>query len=114
MLPTRRELLPIVTGLGLVLLHALRFWDVEHAVDDAWISFRVARNLIEHGVLTHAPERAPVEGATNLTWTLLSTSWIAALPGVDPIRPARLVGLACHLLAVAIGIRTVGHAVQGR
>jgi len=111
MLLDRRNLLPLLIGLGLVLLHALRFLDIEHAVDDAWISFRVARNLLDHGVLTFAPSRAPVEGATNLTWTLLSTSWIAALPGVDPIVPARLAGLACHLLAVAVGIRTAGHAV---
>lgn len=111
MLPDRRDLLPLLIGLGLVLLHALRFLDIEYAVDDAWISFRVARNLLDHGVLTFAPSRAPVEGATNLTWTLLSASWIAALPGVDPIVPARLAGLACHMLAVAVGIRTAGHAV---
>jgi len=112
MLPRRRDALPLLVGLGLVLLHALRFVDVEHAVDDAWISFRVARNLLEHGVLTYAPSRAPVEGATNLTWTLLSTTWIAALPGVDPILPARIAGLACHLLAVGIGICTAARVVD--
>ncbi len=33
-----------------------------------------------------------MEGVTNFLWTVLSVSWIAALPGVDPIGPARVFG----------------------
>src|SRR5437868_1208810 len=43
--------------------------------DDAMISMRYARNLVEHGELTWNVGDAHVEGYTNLLWTL----WMAIL-----------------------------------
>ena len=92
--------------LGLVALAALRFAffaaDDAYATDDAWISFRVARNLLEHGALTYDLARPPVEGMTNLLWTLLSTTWTAALPGLDPLVVAQLLGGLAHLCTVGL------------
>ena len=76
----------------LLLLHSLLYlramaWDV---VDDAYISFRYARNLIEgHGLVFNVGER--VEGYTNFLWTVLLSpviglgappTWTAALGGL--------------------------------
>ncbi len=97
--------------LGVLLLGVVRMVDYaspDFAIDDAWISFRVARNWLEHGALTFDVTQPPVEGMTNLLWTLLSASWIALLPGLDPIFGARVVGAACHLATIAIGARLAG------
>ncbi|PRQ05366.1 hypothetical protein ENSA5_03560 [Enhygromyxa salina] len=57
-------------GLGVGFLVHLRPWSF--LCDDAFISFRYARNLGQHGALVYnlAP-REPVEGYTNLLWVLL-------------------------------------------
>lgn len=82
-----------------------RFSDIEFAVDDAWISFRIARNWLEAGVLTYNLDDPPVEGMTNLSWTLLSAGWLALAPGLDPIVPARVLGGVLHLGAVGVLVR---------
>ena len=80
-----------------------RFADLGWAIDDSWVSFRYAANLIEHGELTFQPGAAPVEGMTNLLWTLLSCLWIAALD-LDPIVGARAVGGVCHLATLVLAV----------
>ena len=110
------RLAPWLGGLAAI-GHALRFSDLSHALDDAWISFRSARNLVEHGVLTFDVTRAPVEGFTNLLWTLMSAVWIWLLPDIDPIAPARLAGLILHGTTVGLAVRLVGrlvHEASGR
>lgn len=93
-----------------------RFASVDTALDDAWISFRYARNLVEHGVLGYSPAGPPVEGMTNLLWTLLSAVWVAVLPEVDPIGPARLLGGLLHVLTVvgAVGLVARHAPARGR
>lgn len=45
-------------------------WQLTEQIDDAYISFQYARNLVAgHGLVFNIGER--VEGFTNLTWTLL-------------------------------------------
>ena len=59
--------------------------------DDAYISFRYARHLLEgQGLRFNLGESPPVEGYTNLLWVL----WIAAakLLGVDARSPPRRLG----------------------
>ncbi|HXT96518.1 MAG TPA: hypothetical protein VN853_09465 [Polyangia bacterium] len=58
-------------GLGLVLiLGALWAWSLVWASDDAYISFRYARNLARgHGLVFNVGER--VEGYTDFLWTVL-------------------------------------------
>jgi hypothetical protein len=72
----------------LLLAHALSF---RFAVDDAYISFRYARNLLDgHGLVFNPGER--VEGYSNLSWVLLAAAGMAA--GLDPLLWARLLGFA--------------------
>jgi len=61
----------IVGGAAVVVGLCLAAW-ASWTCDDAFISFRYARNLVEgHGLVFNLGER--VEGYTNLLWTL----WIA-------------------------------------
>jgi hypothetical protein len=94
--------LGVLAGVAVFAAHMARFADGRFTLDDAWISFRISRNLVTQGLLTYDVTRPPVEGMTNLLWTLLSTSWIALLPGVDPAIPARLLGGLCGAVAVAL------------
>jgi arabinofuranosyltransferase len=84
----------LALGLAATLL-AARFWD--HTSDDAYISFRYARNLVEgHGLVFNPGER--VEGYTNFLWVM-----IAALPlalGRDPVAWTRVVGLLATLASL--------------
>lgn len=79
-----------------------RFAHPDYAVDDAWISFRVARTWLERGLLTYDATRPPVEGTTNLAWTFLSAGWIALFGQTDPIVVARLLGGMLHVLAAVL------------
>ncbi len=102
-----RRALRVVTWLALlgVALQMWRFTDAEFAVDDAWISFRIARNWLTAGVPTFNLSSPPVEGMTNLLWTLLSMGWIKLAPDTDPIVFGRLVGAGLHLGTIAVLIR---------
>lgn len=79
--------------IGLLTLHGLLYlralaWDV---VDDAYISFRYARNLMEgHGLVFNVGER--VEGYTNFLWAVLLAPFIGL--GAPPAPMAVLGGLA--------------------
>jgi len=60
--------------------------------DDAFISFRYAQNLAQHGELTWNPGEADrVEGYTNFLWTLLMT--IPHLLDIDPVTFSMALGL---------------------
>jgi arabinofuranosyltransferase len=86
---------------GMVFLSlSLRFWS--HTVDDAFISFRYARNLAQGlGLVFNPGER--VEGYTNFLWVLLGAA--AEYLGGSPEVVAKVIGLVCGLgtmLAVAM------------
>lgn len=84
---------------GLVSL-AVSYWS--HTVDDAFISFRYARNLVDGlGLVFNEGER--VEGYTNLSWVLLMAAGSAAgleLPGF-----AVAVSIACVAWLVLAMVR---------
>ena len=90
-----------VVPLLLLLLGLIAFlyesWAVRPQIDDAYISYRYAQNLIEgHGLVFNIGEY--VEGYTNLLWTLLVASGLAL--GFD----ANLVG---HALGLVSGVSTL-------
>jgi hypothetical protein len=94
--------------LAIAALFALRFW--EHASDDAFISFRYARNLVDgHGLVFNPGER--VEGYTNFLWVLLGAASLAL--GLDPLLVARMAGLVAHLAIVACVARAASSSVPG-
>lgn len=99
---TRAERGALLLGLVGAAAHLWRFRHPDFPVDDAWISFRIARNFLAGEGLVYNAGLPPVEGMTNLLWTLLSAVWIAMWPAVDPIGPARLVGGAFQLGAVGM------------
>ena len=80
--------LAVVAGALLVVAQALWF---HHLVDDAFITFRYARNWVDgHGVVFNPGER--VEGYTSLLWVV--TSAASLLLGVSPLAAARVLGVA--------------------
>ncbi len=79
----------ILVGLAVVLAgwHA---WSFHFEIDDAYISFRYAQNLLAgHGLVFNPGD--PVEGYSNLLWVLLSAVGMAA--GVDALLWSRILGL---------------------
>jgi len=80
-------------ALALLAVHGLLYWHALawDAVDDAYISFRYARNLVEgHGLVFNIGER--VEGYTNFLWTVLLAPFIGI--GIPPAPVSALLGLA--------------------
>ena len=73
-------------ALGLLLIHGLTF---RFVIDDAFISFRFAQNLIDgHGLVFNPGER--VEGYSNLLWVLLNA--VGMKLGVPALLWARILG----------------------
>ncbi len=81
----------------------LRAWNF--LVDDAFISFRYAKNFSEGQGLVFNPGDAPVEGYTNFLWTLLLA--LGAKAGISFIAGARLMGIASALGAAGYACLTV-------
>ncbi|MCD4655152.1 hypothetical protein K8T06_14620, partial [bacterium] len=64
--------------------------------DDAFISFRYARNLVEgNGLVFNLGER--VEGYTNFLWVVVLSLFI---PFFDPILVSKFLGVACNVLLI--------------
>jgi arabinofuranosyltransferase len=67
--------------------------------EDAFISFRYARNLVQgHGLVYNVGER--VEGYSNFLWTLMVAGGMAA--GLDPVPLARFLGIGSSLLLLGL------------
>lgn len=81
----------------------LCWWHRTIALDDAWITFRYARNLVEgNGFVFNPGER--LEGYSNFTWVLASA--IAIMGSVEPFGFARVIswlGVAAGLGALCLG-----------
>jgi hypothetical protein len=72
----------LVGAAAVVIGLCLAAW-VSWTCDDAFISFRYARNLVEgHGLVFNLGER--VEGYTNLLWTLWIAAGLALGAGAEP------------------------------
>ncbi|HPB97137.1 MAG TPA: hypothetical protein PKW66_14560 [Polyangiaceae bacterium] len=76
-----------------VCLAVAHAWSLRWIADDAFISFRYARNLVEgHGLVFNPGER--VEGYTNFLWTVL-------------LAGAYAIGIPFGLSAIAFGLLSV-------
>jgi hypothetical protein len=97
--------LGVATALFVVVAHT--FWGFVQ--DDAFISFRYARNLVEgHGLVFNPGER--VEGYSNFVWTLLVAVPIAL--GADPVRFSVALSTLSALATVLI-LPALARAVLG-
>ncbi len=80
--------------------------------DDAWISMRYARNLVDgHGLLWN-PGEPPVEGYSNLLWVLLAALGLAL--GISASKLMMAMGLGVGALCVPVGYATARAAGLGR
>ncbi|MFN7975565.1 MAG: hypothetical protein U0166_25030 [Acidobacteriota bacterium] len=69
--------------------------------DDAFISFRYSRNLVEgHGLVFNVGER--VEGYTNFLWVLLVA---AAMKVTDAVLAAKVMGVLCNVVTIGLVLR---------
>ncbi len=73
-------------------------WSQRLACDDAFISFRYARNLVSGHGLVYNPGEC-VEGYTNFLWTLMIAGAMAL--GADPLKAAWVLGCLFFALAIA-------------
>jgi len=94
---SRRVHWVVLAVLGAALLgHALLY---DYVVDDAFISFRYARNLVNgHGPVYNPGEK--VEGYTNFLWVVLAALGMRA--GADPVPLSQGLGLLLALGVVAL------------
>lgn len=97
--PPARSRLGLGLALAVFLLRTLPFLDRGLVVDDAFISFRYARNLARGLGLVFNPGEA-VEGYTNLLWTL--TLGLTTALGLDPIVVSWVasIGAGCATIAL--------------
>src|SRR5262245_27733644 len=97
-----RRLAVVATALALFWLAAAAVQFADATMDDAFISLRYVRHLVERGSLAFNPGAAPVEGVTNLGWVLLLAPFALAMPA--PLA-AKAVGAAAAFAAVALAAR---------
>jgi len=81
-------------------------------VDDAFISFRYAKNFSEGHGLVFNPGETPVEGYTNFLWTLLLA--FGAKAGISFTLAARLMGIGSALGAACYACLTVHFLLRAK
>jgi len=90
---------PFIVAATILVPHARLF---DFVTDDAYISFRYARNLALHGQLVfNLGER--VEGYTNFLWTVILALGIKL--GVGPVALSRFLGVAFGIATLAVVVR---------
>lgn len=99
---------------ALAVLPVLRFVDPGYHIDDAWISFRIARNWAAQGIPSFNLDSAPVEGMTNLSWTALAALALRVWPDLDPLLAARAVGVLLYMGTVALAATLAGRVAGER
>ncbi len=86
-----------------MLLLVVQVLALDYIVDDAFISFRYADNLVRGHGLTFNPGAPRVEGYTNFLWTLMMA--VAIRAGLNPAAVAMLLGLGCGWVALVLTAR---------
>jgi len=89
-LPTRSATDNAILAVSLVAAAAGAAFFSRFVIDDAFITFRYARNLAQGAGLVWNPHEPPVEGFTNFSWMVLC--WIGELVGLSPIVTTKTLG----------------------
>lgn len=100
-----------VSLMPVVVLAVAYAWHLRWIGDDAFISFRYARNLVDGLGLVYN-EGARVEGYTNFLWTVLIAGFIAA--GFDAGQVSVVLSLACLALTCIVAALLVRRLLSGR
>ena len=99
-MPTRDRLW--IFAASVLLLGILILFNLGHTVDDAFIGFRYAENLVRgHGLVFNPGER--VEGYTNFLWVILMAPCIAL--SIDPEAAAKVLGFLAAAGTLAAVVR---------
>lgn len=97
-----------------VLLLAVAFawhaWSLQFTQDDAYISLRYARNLVEGEGLVYNPGER-VEGYSNFTWTLLLALFLKL--GAPAVETSRMLGILFGVLSV-LAAGKLARSLEGR
>lgn len=100
----------LALAIGVALLVHLRAWSF--VCDDAFISFRYARNLAQHGELVYNVDSLErVEGYTNLAWVLLLAA--GDLIGLAPPKLAPILTASASLTSLVL-LALIGAALRRR
>ncbi|MDP8228925.1 MAG: hypothetical protein P9M15_05680 [Candidatus Electryoneaceae bacterium] len=92
----------------ILMLYALRR---QYIMDDAFISFRYSKNLIEgNGLVWNIGER--VEGYSNFLWTMLVAGWM--LIGVKPETSTLWMGMIFHLAGLIMTYLMASRLLKSR
>ncbi len=92
-----RALILLPIALFLVMLFLFR----PFVIDDTYITFRYAQNLVDGGTISYNMEdKQPVEGYTSFLWMLISAGAIAI--SADPLVVVRLFSIAAGVGALLI------------
>lgn len=93
---------PLAIWAVAALAGALGWWAFLFTLDDAYIAWRYASNLMDgHGLVWNPPPFRPVEGYSSLLWVLLVTA-IWAVTGVEPPDAANPVLLGFSTAALGL------------
>jgi hypothetical protein len=114
-LSRRADLLPLLAALGIYGFFSVLFSSA--GLDDPFITFRYARNLVSGWGPVWNPGEAPVEGYTEFLWMLIVAA--ALRLGADPLVVTRWAGLAAgavllglpYLAARPLGLDRAGRAI---
>ena len=102
-----RWALPFLAALAPLILLAWRF---DFLVDDAFITFRYAENLAAgNGLVFNPGEEGPVEGYSNLLWTLAMAA--AQAVGLDPALASRWLSVSSAVALLALVSRLISQRV---
>ena len=103
---TRKRIYLSLILLIIVLFGTLASIFYTYTVDDAFITFRYARNLVAGlGPVFNPGER--VEGYTTFLWMLLMSAGLAL--GVDPVVLSKVLGLICGLATIGVTMAMARH-----
>lgn len=105
------ETVPVIAAAGIVLGFVWHCWLTDYVVDDAFITFRYARNLARGLGLVFNPGDY-VEGYTNFLWTSIlgGVAWL--LPGSDLLPVAQGLGILFGV-ATLVAVTRFSWSIRG-
>jgi hypothetical protein len=108
--PERSSFLTTATYLLVPAVFLAHVWRFNFLCDDAFISFRYARNLARGlGLCFNPGESPPVEGFSNFLWVMLMSAFERL--ELPPAAVSRLVSVLCGVLLVVLLLRHLGSSL---
>ncbi len=108
MIPFNKNI-SFVTSIVIFLIFTFVFW--AYSIDDAFVTFRYAENLVNGHGLVFNPGDKPVEGYSNFLWLLILSLLYAV--GLSTYLSAKILGMAFFLLSAIIWFYYLRNSQQG-